>query len=160
MRLDLNSSAHAREALMDTSLALQSTSLAPAAGSGIGRKLADMLLDDPEFLPCLKAAFMDGLKAETWYYDAQAKQRCSAVDYKTRLNSAVSLLSHMEGDPIKRVIHQHLGGDPASALQDELVSSPALRTALRRRIEAAERAAKSGSKPVNGPLVDGEAFDV
>ena len=44
----------------------------------------------------------------------------------------------MEGDPVKRIIHQHLGGagavDPLAALRE----SPELRQAAKRMLEKAE----------------------
>jgi hypothetical protein len=114
-----------------------SVQLAPAAGSGVGKILADQLLADPEFLALLKGAFMDGLKAESFFYDKHAKEWHGEPDYKTRLHAATQLLAHMEGDPIKRIIHQHLGNGTAPDLLAAVEASPALAESMARLLEKA-----------------------
>lgn len=111
--------------------------LAPAAGQGIGKMLFDVLLADPDFLPSLKAAAMDGLQAVRSFYNPGAKCVVSEPDTRTRIQALTLVLAQAEGEPIKRVIHQHLGAggiDPLAALQE----SPALRDAARRLLEQAE----------------------
>jgi hypothetical protein len=60
-------------------------------------------------------------------------------DMRTQSAMFFGLLAHMEGEPIKRIIHQHLGGeggvvDPLAALKD----SPALQAAVERTLEKAK----------------------
>jgi hypothetical protein len=132
---------------MDTTPDTQ-LSLAPGAGSGIGRKLALSLLDDSRFLPALRDAFMDALTATTWYFDTGSKTRVLAIDYKTRLAAAMGVLSHMEGDPVKRIIHQEIGmTNLAGAAEDQLAASPGLRAALARQLRKAEERAKCLPQP-------------
>jgi hypothetical protein len=115
--------------------------LAPAAGNGIGKVLADALTSDNDFLPLLINAAKDGLRAERsfWVKDSPGGggHLESEPDMRIRVQTLFGLLAHMEGEPIKRIIHQHLGGpqvDPLEAMQ----SSPALREAARRLIEKSE----------------------
>ncbi len=115
------------------------TQLAPAAGAGIGKLLADALLKQPNFVETLTGVAMRGLEARTVpRWDMAAKEWTDAPDYKTQIQTLALLLAHMEGEPIKRVIHQHLGGtgavDPLAALQ----ASPALREAARRILDKSE----------------------
>ena len=121
--------------------------LAPAAGHGVGKLLAESLLADPDFLRLLKGAFLDSLQATVVIYDKGSKGWVPHVDYKTRLGAAVAVLAHMEGDPIKRIIHQHLGSgsETAQALLDELATSPGLRAAMRRKLAEAEARAAAGA---------------
>ena len=118
--------------------------LAPAAGHGIGRKLAEVMLADPGFVKDLADAFRGSLKATTWYYDSGSKERVEVADNKTRLAAAMGILANMEGEPVKRVIHQHLGvgGESAvGALDAAMAGSEGLREAMRRKVEKAEREA-------------------
>lgn len=111
--------------------------LAPASGSGIGKLLADQLLADPEFLPLMIDAAKGGLRAERSYYDKGAGGVVTEPDSRVRIQTLALLLAHMEGEPIKRIIHQHLGGsgevDPLAALRE----SPALREAAGALLEKA-----------------------
>lgn len=57
------------------------------------------------------------------------------------------LLAHMEGEPIKRIIHQHLGaGGEQPDFVKALRESPALLTAMKREIEKAEWAQTHASR--------------
>lgn len=115
-----------------------SIQLAPAAGAGIGKLVADELLKDPEFIPLMKAAFLGALRAEIHFYDRESKSWESRPDERIRLQAVMGCLAHMEGEPVKRIIHQHLGGqgevNPLAALE----ASPALRDAARRMLEKSE----------------------
>lgn len=118
----------------------ETLTLAPSAGTGVGKLLADALLSDPEFLPAMIDAAKGGLKATRsfWCGKGAAGYLETEPDERTRIQTLALLLAHMEGEPIKRIIHQHLGGagtvDPLAALQD----SPELRDAARRMLEKAE----------------------
>jgi len=134
--------------------------LAPAAGSGIGKMLAEALLADPEFMPAMKAACMGGLKATRTWWDKSSRSMQSEPDSRVQVQTVALLLAHMEGEPIKRIIHQHLGGDgsgidPLAALRD----SPALLAAVKREVEKAEwrSSGRNGKKRDPQPV---EAADI
>lgn len=135
----------------------ETLTLAPAAGAGIGKQVADRLLARPDFVELMVQAAVSGLQAEMpQRWDSNAKDWAPAVpDYKTRLAAWLGILAHMEGDPVKRIIHQHLGGagrvDPLAALQE----SPALQEAARRMLDNAGFRTRN-QKPA-GAVVDAEA---
>lgn len=112
--------------------------LAPAAGAGVGKLLADRLLGRNDFVDTLEAVAVRALGATSRRWDPVAKDWCIEPDMRTQCQMFFGLLAHMEGEPIKRIVHQHLGGtgevDPLGALRD----SPALRDAARRLLEKAE----------------------
>lgn len=118
----------------------QEISLAPAAGSGIGKLLADALLKSPDFVDEMRDVILRGLRAEMpSRWDPASKQWAEAQpDCRTQIQTLSLVLAHMEGEPIKRIIHQHIGDgkavDPLAALQE----SPALRDAARRLLEKSE----------------------
>lgn len=134
--------------------------LAPAAGAGIGKVLAERLLADPEFVPAMLAAAKNGLIATRSYYEGKGESRelITEPDFKTQLQAFALLLAHMEGEPIKRIIHQHLGTgktvDPLDALRD----SPALREAAGKLLEKAKwhESGRNGNgknaRPAEAPL--------
>ena len=113
---------------------MEQLTLAPAAGSGIGKQLADRLLAREDFLQLMEDAAIDGLRAmapRRWDKDTQ--KWISDPDMRTRTTMFFGIIAQMEGEPVKRIIHQHIGtgdkADPVAALHD----SPAL-------VEAVERA--------------------
>ncbi len=113
--------------------------LAPAAGAGIGKALADELLSRPGMIKLMADVAEGGLKATTpRRWDKNADEWVSDPDFRVQTQTLFMLVAHMEGEPIKRIIHQHLGGngnvDPLAALKD----SPALRDAARRMLEKSE----------------------
>ena len=112
--------------------------LAPASGSGIGKQLADMLLSRPGFVELMADAAEGGLRAMTpRRWDKETETWICDADSRVRIQTLALLLAHMEGEPIKRIIHQHLGGtgevDPLAALRE----SPALREAAGALLEKA-----------------------
>lgn len=138
----------------------QNIQLAPAAGVGIGKLIADALLSDPDFIPRMKEAFMGALVAEIHFFDKAGGGWQSRPDYRIRLQAVMGCLAHMEGEPVKRIIHQHLGGtgeiDPLAAMQD----SPALREAVERTLakakwrESGRRGNGKNAKPVEPASMD------
>lgn len=119
--------------------------MAPAAGAGIGKLLADRLLSEPGFMDSLVAAFANGLKATRSFYVKDQGMR-TEPDAKTQLQAAALVLAHMEGEPVKRIIHQHLGQGGQLDIMGALRESPALLAAAEREIEKAKWKA-SGRRP-------------
>ncbi len=148
---------------METNL----VTLAPAAGSGIGKAFADALLSDPEFLPLLVAAAKNGLKAERSFWCGKGGEGYleREPDMRTQIQTVALILANLEGEPIKRIIHQHLGAalpDAMALLQD----SPAALDAAKRLVEKAEWH-KSGrnskakrTQPAEYPERDGKELQV
>lgn len=120
-------------------LAPEIPTLAPAAGAGIGKVFAERLIADPEFEESLVAAAKDGLRATRsfWCGKGGSGYLETEPDFRVRIQTLALVLAHMEGEPIKRIIHQHLGAggtvDPLAALQD----SPALLEQAARLVEKA-----------------------
>lgn len=114
--------------------------LSPGAGSGIGKKLADALLAEPDFIGMLKAAFMEALEAKQWFYDKHAKEWTSEPDYKTRLAAGQAILANLEGEPIKRVMVAQGGRKPDSDAKtvERIASSPALQASLQAKLSRAK----------------------
>ena len=112
--------------------------LAPGAGSGFGKLVADELLKREGFAKKLADALERGLDAVRRTWDSGSKQWVEEPDTRSQLQAAFGIMAHMEGEPVKRIIHQHLGGagavDPLAALRE----SPELRQAAKRMLEKAE----------------------
>lgn len=129
--------------------------LAPAAGSGIGKLLAAALLAKPDLVSGMVQVIERGFTAQKRFWNQQEKCWESDADGPTQIKTLALVLAHMEGEPIKRIIHQHLGGngtvDPLAALQE----SPALREAAARLLEKAEWRT-SGSQAYKRPARQAE----
>lgn len=129
--------------------------LAPMAGAGIGKLLAERLLAEPGFVDSMVAAVVNGLKATRSFY-VKDEGMHTEPDAKTQLQAFALVLAHMEGEPVKRIIHQHLGGaggiDPLAALQE----SPELREAAARLLQKAEFRTRHSKKaePADAPAVE------
>jgi hypothetical protein len=116
--------------------------LAPGAGGGIGRKIAERLLSRPDWLDLMETALVNALSAQMRYYDNATKKHVVMQDAKTQLNAVLGIWSHLEGDPIKRVIHQHFDRAGVDGnLSNLLAESPQLRE------ELAKELAKASSAP-------------
>lgn len=140
-------------------------SLAPAAGSGIGKLVFDALLAEPDFIPLMVQAAMGGLRATTSFYNPATREVIEKVDFKTRMQAWLALTAHAEGEPVKRIIHQHLNGagklDAGEALRD----SPELIEAIKREVQKAEwRTSGPGAhkrpKKVTEAAADGDGMQV
>jgi hypothetical protein len=126
-------------------------SLAPAAGAGIGKLLFDGLLARPDFIASMIEAAVGGLQAKIYFYTKDGVK--DKPDNRTRIQALVMLLCHAEGEPIKRVIHQHLGAGGALDLVGAIHESPALRESLRHALEKAEfRGRNKRADPVSSEL--------
>lgn len=136
----------ASRARMATTLAL-----APAAGSGIGKLLAESLLADPEVVPLMVEAAKEGLRATRSFYvrDGNTGHTETEPDYKVRLQALALLLSHMEGEPVKRILHQHIGTNKAVDPLEALRESPATLAAVESLLAKAKfRERHKTAKPV------------
>ncbi len=135
---------------------METAQLAPASGIGIGKLVADALLGDGDFVEVMRQTARDCLNATTERYDREEKKVLTVPDYRTRAQMFFGLLAQMEGEPIKRIVHQHIGGnivDPIAALND----SPALRAAVERALEKSRfrtRHATPGESLVAGETLD------
>lgn len=119
--------------------------LAPAAGVGFGKVVADALLAHPDFAGKMVAAILDGLVAVSRYFDMSAKKMVEVPDFKTRIATFRMVMDHLEGEPIKRIVTQHLNEPGAEKTLEARLMSPALRAELRKQLEDAERVS---AKPV------------
>lgn len=104
------------------------------------------------------AVAKDGLRAMGFRrFDKASGEWVSDPDMKVRTATFFGLLAHMEGEPIKRIVHQHLGGAVSeSDLVDVLRDSPALLAAVERKIENAKfRTRNVTPKAAKGEDLDG-----
>lgn len=135
-------------------MGLELAQLAPSAGTGIGKLWADVLLRDPTaFAEAMCGVVERGFKAKKRVWDAGAKDWSEEEDCKTQIATLALVLSHLEGDPIKRIVHQHLGigpTDPVSAIRE----NPALAAGLEKALANAkfrDRKRKPGTLGGPGP---------
>lgn len=130
--------------------------LAPAAGAGLGKLLFDRLLARDDFLTALEDAIIGGLRATRSYYDKAAGGCVTEPDYRTRIQAAGMTLAQAEGEPIKRVIHQHLGASGEINLQAAVAESPQLQEQLARLLENAtwKQSGRKRTKQAEAPKFD------
>lgn len=116
----------------------EAITLAPAAGAGMGKAIAEYLLAQPGFIEDMGQVILRAIKAKTRHWDREAREFIIEDDCKTQLAAFFGCVAHMEGEPVKRIIHQFLGGqgkvDPLAALRE----SPALREAAAEMLQKAE----------------------
>lgn len=111
--------------------------LAPAAGAGLGKLLFDRLLADPELPKLLLDAVNCGLTAmQPRRWDKDSQQWITDPDARTRMQTVVMLLAQAEGEPVKRIIHQHIGAGKID-LGGALADSPELQAAMERELQKA-----------------------
>jgi hypothetical protein len=128
--------------------------LAPAAGTGVGSALAQRFFGRPDWLDKLEASLINALGAEHRVYGGKGVGIITYPDGKTQLAAVLGLMSHMDGEPVKRIIHEVRRGRDAESLQDELTRSPALREAAREMLDAAEKSAGSGAAVEPSAVID------
>ncbi len=107
--------------------------MAPAAGTGIGKYIADEVMKRG-----LAEKMVDALARalEATRSARSGDELVEEQDCRTQLQAVMWLTAHMEGEPVKRVLHQHLVGatvDPVAAMRD----SPALAAAVQRNLDKA-----------------------
>lgn len=135
-------------------MAEETLTLAPAAGSGIGKKIADALLAQDGFIELMVGAMTNGLKATRSFY-VKGEGLQTEPDPKVQLQAAALIMAHMEGEPVKRIIHQHLGAAGGIDLKATLRESPELAALLAGELEKANWR-KSGR---NGKAKQAEAIE-
>ena len=94
---------------------------------------------------------MGGLKAQRSFWDKNSGGIISEPDHRVQIQALALLLAHMEGEPVKRIIHQHLGGDGQIDLGAALRDSPALQAAIERQLENARFKDRKRGKPAPKP---------
>ncbi len=142
---------------MDTEL-ITLESLAPGAGAGIGKEIAKTLLAREGFIQRMADALDNALTATRRTWDSGAKQWVEEPDTRSQLQACFGVLAHMEGEPIKRVIHEVRKSIDAS----EALSSPAAIEAAERMIAGAKAklrraGVKTGPKRAEPVEADGPA---
>lgn len=142
----------------------QSLELAPASGSGIGKEVADELLSRPGFAKKLADCLERGLTAKRSFWVSTGKgegYREEEDDTRSQLQAAFGIMAHMVGEPIKRIIHQHLGADGKLDLRGALQDSPELAAAVAAELEKAKwrtSGQQAHKRPKKAdPVVEGEA---
>lgn len=104
----------------------------------MGKMLADLLLADPEFVPLMRQTALDCLHAmapRRW--DKETNDWIADPDMRTRAQMFFGLMAHMEGEPVKRIIHQHLGTGGKLDVGAALGDSPELAAAVERELQKA-----------------------
>jgi predicted peroxiredoxin len=97
--------------------------------------LFDGLLARTDFIPAMIAAAMGGLEAKIYFFTKGGV--LDKPDHRTRIQALTMLLANAEGEPIKRVIHQHLGTGGSLDLVGAIHDSPALEEAMRHALDKA-----------------------
>jgi len=116
---------------------METMQLAPAAGAGLGKLVAAELLAIPDLPKEMALVIHRAMRATTRRWDPGAKDWIIDDDMRSQLQAFALTLAHMEGEPVKRIIHQHLGGDGQIDLGAALRDSPALQAAIERQLENA-----------------------
>ncbi len=84
-------------------------------------------------------------------------------DAKIQVQTFALIMAHMEGEPVKRIIHQHLGAGGKLDVGAALTDSPELAQAVERELQKA-RWKHSGNqahkRPKKAEPVDGEEMPV
>lgn len=134
--------------------------LAPGAGSGVGAKLAEALLADPEFLPAMVEAARGGLQATRSFWAGAGGTGHLEVepDFRVRVQTLALVLAHMEGEPVKRIIHEFKKGgvDPLEALDSPAAVDAAERMIAGARAKLRRQGVKVGPKQVTEAALEVE----
>lgn len=140
--------------------------LAPASGDGFGKEFFDRLLAEPDFMDLMIGAARDGLRAMSpRRWDKESGQWLADPDCRTRVQTLFGLMAHGIGEPVKRIIHQHLGAGGKLDVGAALTESPELTEAVRRELQKAEwkhsgHQAHKRPKKVTEAAADGDGMQV
>jgi hypothetical protein len=102
-------------------------------------------------LPLTIGAIKDGLQATQSYYNKHTKEWDVLPDARTRVATAEFVFKQLVGLPVQKVEAKTLHADiTPQAMDAVLAQSPALREALKRKIEAADAVEKRDGKTAGG----------
>ena len=120
--------------------------LAPGAGEGVGRLVADKLTAEPDFAQRMVEAVMVGLVAESRCYDMGKREMMTYPDCKTRLAAFNAAMAHLVGEPVKRiqVLQVAAGGETDAERMGRLLQSPAVRESLQAALNKAAAGESTG----------------
>lgn len=113
--------------------------LAPAAGTGIGKVVADELLAR-DIGKKLADTLERGLTATTkrWVQTGKGEGYMDEQpDTRSQLQAALGIMAHMVGEPIKRILHHHTGAGGKLDLAGALQESPELAQAVEKELQKA-----------------------
>ena len=125
--------------------------MAPGAGAGLGKLVFEELLQNKAVAKRIADMMLAGLEATNERWDKALGRFVEVPDWRVRMQTVFGILAQAEGEPIKRIVHQHLNQntgevDIAAALRD----SPALAAAMEKELEKA-RWRTSGQKAGKAP---------
>jgi hypothetical protein len=84
------------------------------------------------------AALLAALNATVGRYDPKTKTLWQEPDHRVRASAAVDILCFTDGKPIERREQVNISLNGSQQAQEKLLSSPALREAIRKKIEEAD----------------------
>ena len=130
---------------------LDTESTETAVTQAAASTLADMLENLPDVRRRICQAWLDGLEATKWSSDSTGRKKVYEPDHRQRAECASKLAAYLEGMPGQTLIVKTprgsgsggrlVGDDQEAAFDAAMTASPALREAMRKRLERAERAA-------------------
>ena len=107
----------------------------------------------------MEEVIVRGFNATKRLWDAGSKQWVEEPDMRSQLQTLFGVLAHMEGEPIKRIVHEHLNRGNGVDLTEILRNNPDLAAEARRQLDkAAFRTRNVKPKPV--PPAADEAIEV
>lgn len=120
--------------------------LAPEKSKG-GKQL-ETLLTNSRAREKAVAALEAALKATRTVYCPKSKELIEEPDHRVRAAAAVDLLCFTDGKPVERRenVNINIDGQDAKAVEDKMLSSPAMRAALKRKIEQVDKSEQNGGK--------------
>jgi hypothetical protein len=122
--------------------------MAPAAGAGIGKYIADEVMKRGMAVKMVDAVER-ALECQRSFRSGQ--DIITEPDCKTQLAAVIWLTAHMVGEPVKRHLHEHLIGAEID-VQTALRESPGTMRAMERAIEKAKFRDRK-KKPGPGPAI-------
>jgi hypothetical protein len=119
----------------------------------MGKKLIDMLMIDPAFLPLMRDTVLEALHAQGVHFNKNTGWEYHP-DYRTRLDAWKILMAYSEGLPLVRILKQELSDGRRRPLYEELAESPALQEAVERELTKSKfRSSSTGKRMKNAQAV-------